>query len=206
MNIRSISANIAFAVRSNGGISALPAVIAVLAISPATDALADQKILIAYFSNSGTTAEMARKIHDQLGGELYEIKLAEPYPTNGAALAERARREVEKGPLPVLDGTLPTMNHYDLVLVGAPVWWNTLPAPLMSFLKQVDFKQTTVAGFATYSLSSGTFFPDLKAQARNAVLAEGLGLDEFGIRQGQVDDRIGSWIRSLSSTDLHSSQ
>jgi len=63
---------------------------------------ANQRILIAYFSRTGNTREMARQIHDRVGGDMIELQVVETYPEDYEAVKERAMRELNSGFKPAL--------------------------------------------------------------------------------------------------------
>jgi len=61
-----------------------------------------KRILIAYFSRTGNTREMARQIHDRVGGDMIELQVVETYPEDYEAVKERAMRELNSGFKPAL--------------------------------------------------------------------------------------------------------
>ena len=50
---------------------------------------------------------------------------------------------------PALAGAMPDVEGYDVVYLGFPIWWNTAPRPVNSFLEQCDLGGKTVIPFAT---------------------------------------------------------
>ena len=63
-----------------------------------------QNILIAYFSWSGNTEELAGMIQNETGGDLFEIEPAEPYTDDYDALLDQARQEQRENARPELEG------------------------------------------------------------------------------------------------------
>lgn len=155
-------------------------------------------MLIIYYSHTGTTKYIAEKLSEKTGGDLFRIETVKTYPGQYSALTEEAKRELQEGDLPALKKGPPDMSSYDLILVGGPVWWYTVPTPVMSFLKQADFKGKKVAAFCTHEGGIGKYFPHFKEQAQNAVVLEGLDLYKpRQARKGEVDKALDAWLGKL---------
>ena len=106
----------------------LPVLIATVAVLfPATDMQAQtasgKKVLVAYFSHSGNTREMARQIAEATNGDLFEIVPQSAYPAQYDAVMAQAKREIGRGYRPALKGRLPDIGAYDVIFVGSPCWW-----------------------------------------------------------------------------------
>ena len=172
------------------------------------------KVLIAYYSKSGNTRAIANLIQKKTGGDIYEIKPKIAYTRERPEAADIPKHERESGELPELQGNMPDLSSYDTIIIGTPIWWYTLSTPVMSFLKQVDLKGKTVAGFYTYAGDAHNFDKDLKDQVKNAVVLESIGFrgtydngwgdepdgDEY--QQEHIDDTEGelnTWLNKIST-------
>lgn len=80
------------------------------------------RVLVVYYSLSGHTREIAEKIKALTGGDIYEIKTAEEIKTTPWFYLT-LRRQIKEKNYPVLAGELPDLSRYDIIFVGAPVWW-----------------------------------------------------------------------------------
>lgn len=109
-----------------------------------------KKILIAYYSHSGTTKNVAEQIIQAVGGDLFEIKEADPYPRDYNAVVKQAKQEIASGYRPKIKGSIPNISDYDLVIVGSPNWWSTIAPPVATFLTQEKFSGQTIAPFITH--------------------------------------------------------
>ena len=81
-----------------------------------------QNILIAYFSWSGNTEELAGMIQSETGGELFEIEPAEPYTEDYDALLDQAQQEQRENARPELAAQVENWDSYDVIFVGFPNW------------------------------------------------------------------------------------
>lgn len=159
------------------------------------------RILVAYFSRTGTTREVAKQIHKLTGGELFELRTAHSYPAEYRATTNQAKRELNEGFRPVLTTRVADMASYDTVFVGFPNWWGTLPMAFFSFLEQYPLAGKTVIPFCTHEGSRfGRSLEDLRAHCGNARILEGLALRGGGVdwvARESVHQEIAQWLRGL---------
>ena len=125
-----------------------------------TTSKADGKILVAYYSASGNTETVAKKIAANLGADTFEIVPQEVYTSEDldwTADGSRVNREHENESLrdiALVETTPANWASYDTVLIGYPIWWAIAAWPVNNFVKDNDFSGKTVIPFAT-STSSG---------------------------------------------------
>ena len=122
--------------------------------TPAAEA-ADASVLIAYFSWSGNTAEMAAQIQEQTGGDLFEIVPVEPYPTDYDECGEVALAERDSNARPEIQNLPESIEQYDTIFIGYPIWWHTAPMIIGTFLESYDLSGVDVYPF-TQSASMDT--------------------------------------------------
>ena len=136
------------------------------------------KILTAYFSASGTTAELARQLAAAAGTDLYEIRPAVPY-TNADLnwMDKKARTTIEmndRSSRPALADTDADIAPYDTILLGFPIWWYVAPTIINTFLETYDFSGKKIVLFATSGGSGfGKAAAGLQPSAPGAKIAEG---------------------------------
>ena len=111
------------------------------------------KKLVAYFSASGVTAQVAKKLAEAVGADLFEIAPKVPYTKADLDWMDaRSRSTVEMkdpGSRPELAAALPDAADYDTVYVGFPIWWYVAPTIVNTFLESIDLSGKTVVPFAT---------------------------------------------------------
>jgi len=136
------------------------------------------KALVAYFSASGVTAAVARRLADAIGAPTYEIKPAVPYTAADLDWTNRkSRSSVEmsdKECRPALADTDAPVAEAGVVFVGYPVWWYREPSIIDSFLAAYDFTGKTIVPFATSGSSDiGSEAPARMAQITGARVDAG---------------------------------
>ena len=109
-----------------------------------------KKVLVAYFSHSGNTREVARQIGEATGGDLFEIVPATPYPAEYQAVVDQGKKEIAAGVRPALKNPVGDLSQYDVIFVGSPCWWATIAPPVATFLTSCDFAGKTVIPFMTH--------------------------------------------------------
>lgn len=130
-----------------------------------------QSTLIAYFSYTGNTEEVAQQIADQTGGTLVEIERATPYDD----ASEEGEEEIENNVHPEITVDLDSVDEYDTIFVGYPIWFDEAPMVIDTFLESFDFSGKTIVPFCTSASDSIDnslhIFSEL---APDAVIADGL--------------------------------
>lgn len=116
------------------------------------------KMLVAYFSATGTTRQAAGQLADVMDADLYEIKPGTTYTDEDLDWNNnRSRSSVEmkdRSYRPPIAGKLENMADYDVAFVGFPIWWNTAPTLINTFIESYDLKGKTIIPFATSGGSS----------------------------------------------------
>ncbi|MBQ6558716.1 MAG: flavodoxin, partial [Clostridia bacterium] len=84
------------------------------------------KKLVAYFSASGVTANVAKTLAEAANADIYEIKPAVPYTREDLNWQNKqSRSSVEmsdKSSRPALNDTNANISEYDTIFVGFPIW------------------------------------------------------------------------------------
>lgn len=155
------------------------------------------KTLVAYFSASGVTANVAKLLAEAAGADLFEIKPAVPY-TNADLnwMDKKSRSTVEmqdKSSRPAIAAPCSNLADYDTIFVGFPIWWYVAPTIINTFLESGDFSGKKIVLFAT---SGGSGFSktvaNLKDSAPGATIVEGKLLNGTQSVAG-----LKSWVDSI---------
>ena len=116
------------------------------------------KVLVAYFSPTGTTKQIAKTLATVVDGDLYEITPAQPYTDADLDWTNpKSRSSIEMNDAafrPAITGKVQSMEQYDTIFLGFPIWWYIAPSIINTFLEQYNLTGKTIIPFAT-SGSSG---------------------------------------------------
>ena len=155
----------------------------------------DMKVLVAYFSASGVTKGVAQQLVEVTGGTLHEILPEQPYTDEDLDWRNKqSRSSVEmqdKTSRPAITAKLADMKDYDVVYVGFPIWWNTCPTIINTFMEAYDLRGKTVIPFATSGGSGiNNACEDLKTTYPDLNWKEGKLLN------GTSKDDMKRWVES----------
>jgi flavodoxin len=155
-----------------------------------------RRVLVAYFSRSGNTALVARKIAMGREGDLFEIRPAEAYPEDYEETVAQAEREREAGYEPPLAEPVPDIADYDTVFFGFPIWGMTTPPVIRSFLSQHDLSGRTIVPFVTHGgYGVGSSLDVVASHAPDARIVEGLSME--GEQERRVVKCVEDWLGDL---------
>lgn len=108
--------------------------------------------LVAYFSVSGITEELAKKIADKAGADLFSISAKVPYTqadVNWRNPISRCNKEkIGKKDVP-LANMVENIDDYDTIYLGFPIWYWNAPNIVITFLKEHKLENKTIVLFAT---------------------------------------------------------
>lgn len=112
-----------------------------------------KRTLVAYFSATGTTAGVARRMAKEIGADLYEIRPKEPYTERDLDWTNKKSRSTvemnDEGSRPELAEAVPDVSGYDTILLGFPVWWYVEPRIVDTFLDGAAIEGKRIVAFAT---------------------------------------------------------
>ncbi len=135
------------------------------------------KILVAYFSATGTTRTLAEYAADFLDAELCEIVPETPYTPADLEYYTGCRADQEQADPAARPAILGDMDHlaqYDVILLGYPIWHGQAPRMISTFLERYDFSGKRIVPFCTsHSSGIGSSDTDLHALAPDAVWHSG---------------------------------
>ena len=126
--------------------------------APAPAPNEEPRVLVAYFSATGNTENIAGHLEAVLDTDLYEIVPQNPYTSadlnynNSDSRASREQNDADARP--AISGSVDNMEDYDVVFLGYPIWWGQAPKIVYTFLENYNFEGKTIVPFCT-SGSSG---------------------------------------------------
>ncbi|MFX1252914.1 MAG: flavodoxin [Promethearchaeota archaeon] len=170
----------------------------------------EKKTLIAYYSRRGNnyvsgkiinlqignTEVIAKMINEIKGGEMFCIDTINPYPEDYEETTEVAKLEKRSNARPKLKNQVSDMNAYDIIFLGYPNWWGTMPMVVHTFLESYDFSGKTIIPFCTHEGSGlGKSVRDItklcpKAEVVNAIAFHGGSVAKA---KGEVE----KWLKKL---------
>lgn len=147
-------------------------------------------VLVIYFSHTGTTREVAAYLHEFVGGDLVAIVPEEAYPEGYSAALDPAKQEQRDNARPAIKDPPESMDQYEVIYLGYPIWWGTVPMIINTFLESYDFTGKTVVPFATSGGTGiGQSVKDIRSEVPDADVPDGLLV--------RSNDAILPWLQGL---------
>ena len=156
-----------------------------------------ERVLIVYFSRSGNTRAVAQFIHQAVGGDLFELRTAHAYPAEHRAATQLARQERDTNARPELASNVQNIEQYDIIFLGFPNWWGTMPMVFFTFLESHNLTGKTIIPFSTYGTSSGLVrgVPDIQRVSPGVTILEGLSIRGGNARNSR--NEVNAWLRRI---------
>lgn len=170
----------------------------------------DKKPLIAYFSRKGNnyvsgrivnlpignTEVIAEMIKEITGGELFQIEAVKAYPEDYTETTEVAKQELRDNARPELTDHLDSLDSYDVVFLGYPNWWGTMPMPVFTFLDEYDFSGKTIIPFCTHEGSGlGKSEKDITRLCPQAKVLKGLAIHGTHVKDAKKE--VANWLEKI---------
>lgn len=156
------------------------------------------KKLVAYFSASGATEQVAKTLAEAVKADLYQIKPAVSYTSadlNWNDKKSRSSLEMnDPASRPELADKNADVESYDVIFIGFPIWWYVAPHLINTFLESYDFSGKTVVLFAT---SGGSGFGKTIENLKGSMSATTI-IKEGGLLNTRMSkDEMVEWVNQL---------
>ena len=176
--------------------------------------MTNSKSLIAYFSRKGNnyvggsivnlpignTEVIAKKIRELTGSDTFEIKTIKSYPEDYTETTNVAKEELSNNFRPELTEIVDDMDSYDVIYIGYPNWYGTMPMAVFTFLESYDFSGKTIIPYCTHEGSGlGQSVRDMKKLCPNSRVLDGLAIKGGSVNRNQND--VSAWLHKLGISD-----
>ncbi|MGW2288095.1 flavodoxin [Streptomyces phaeochromogenes] len=177
---------------------------------PASAASPGQRVLLAYFSRAGenysyggrtnlkvgNTEVLAEMISERIQCDVHRIEAVDPYSDDYNETVARNVREQDARARPAIVDPPSSIERYDVVLLGSPIWNVRAPMIMSTFAERYDFRGKTVHPVTTYAMSGlGTTERDYAASCPGATIGEGLAVRGEEVREAEA--QVESWLRRV---------
>lgn len=141
----------------------------------------------------GNTEVAAGMIKELTGADWFKIEQMEPYAKDYNECIAQAQADQRKNARPELKIFPETLDEYDVIYLGYPNYWSTMPMAVFTFLEHFDFSGKTIKPFCTHEGSGlGSSVSDIKNLCPTAKIEKGLAIHGGSVRRAGND--IEKWI------------
>lgn len=158
-----------------------------------TSTISNKKVLIAYYSRTNNTKQIADNIQSYVGGDMFRIEAEKAYPDDYQATTEVAKKEKEDNARPAIKAKVDNISQYDIIFIGFPVWWSDTPMAVATFLESHNLSGKTVIPFCSHGGGGvGEGFNRIKSLTPNATNLEGFAISGSGSKSNVED-----WLKKI---------
>lgn len=155
------------------------------------------KTLIAFYSYTGNTKQIANYIKSKIDADITEIVPATPYSDDYDLVVENAKAEIKNNYTPEILPLNVELNDYDTIIIGTPVWWYTFAPAIRTFLSSNNFDNKNIFVFATNGGWIGHTFDDIEKLLDNSKLINTIDIKFSGDRLQTPNKNIDEFINSI---------
>lgn len=157
---------------------------------------APKKILVAYFSYTGNTREIANQIHERVDSDIFEIRTVDPYSSDSDTVLDQAKKEQKDNYRPKIATEVENIDSYNVVFIGYPIWWEMSPMAVFTFLEGHDFSGKTIVPFCTHDGSVlGRSIADITKICSQSTILDALAVRGKGATKAK--DEVSKWLRKI---------
>jgi flavodoxin len=127
---------------------------------------------------------------------MFQIKTLKSYPDDYTEVTNVAQEEKRKNARHELTEKVEDMNSYDVIYIGYPNWWGTMPMAVFTFLEAYDFSGKTIVPYCTHEGSGmGISERDIKKFCPSAKVLSGLAIQGGSVNGADKD--VTDWLKKL---------
>lgn len=145
----------------------------------------------------GNVQQLAGWVQEETGGDLFPIRVTDPYPSDWDECLERANQERGDNARPDLAENVDNLNQYDTIFLGYPNWWYGVPMALLSFLEQNDLSGKQVYLFCSHGTGGLANSVELITEAAPKALISDNIFDCYEEEASSSQEAIQNWVAGL---------
>lgn len=178
----------------------------------ATAVFAQAKTLVVYYSYTNNVHRIVTELCSQIEADAIRVEPAEKgldYAANNYAIGSALISAIRNNPnnpdsYPAIDPVNVNLDEYDTVIIGAPLWWSNMAAPMQTFLFQHGAEMAGKnIGLIVSSASSG--ISGVEGDAKRLIPDGKFLTPSLWIRSSQTSNAatlISDWLKTIGYESL----
>ncbi len=170
------------------------------------------KTLVVYYSYTNNVNRIVAELTKQIEADVIRVQPAEKgvdYAANNYAIGSAQISAIRNKPndassYPAIDSVKVNLAEYDCVIIGAPLWWSNMAAPLQTFLfhhgKDMAGKKI---GLIVSSASSG--ISGVESDAKRLIPKGDFMSPSLWIRSSQTSNAasmVSNWLKAIGYDNI----
>lgn len=147
------------------------------------------------YIEKGNTEVIAEFIQDLTGADMFKVEPLVPYSKDYAECIEEAKIRTKNHDAPIKEN-VPDISSYEVIYVGAPIYWGGMPEELVTALNGLNFHEKIIRPFTTHEGSGLSGVPrQLKEICKGAEILDGLAIS--GSKVNNSKSKVENWIKKI---------
>lgn len=145
----------------------------------------------------GNVEYIANLIHEEVGGDIVQLETVSAYPETHAELLTYVQNEIDTDAYPELTTHFETLENYDTIFLGFPLWDQNIALPVITFLESYDVSNKTIYVFDSNAGDEfGHSLDTIKELQPDANVIEGIAVHRD--QAAEADTIVHQWISIIS--------
>lgn len=146
----------------------------------------------------GNMRLLAEYFSEETGADIFSIQTVVKYPTGSLDSTDLSAVEKNEDARPALSAHVENMDEYDVIYLGYPVCWETLPMPVASFLEEYDFAGKTIIPFVSHAGSGfGSGVSMIKELCPDSEVLDGFTIRDNNVNTDEARDKVKEFLAGL---------
>lgn len=156
---------------------------------------ADENFEVGYITK-GNTEVIAEYIKEFTNADLFKVERKVPYARDYDTCLKESKEEKERNARPELKQELTSIDEYDTIYIGSPIYWGTMPQPMFTQLEKLNFEGKNIRVFTTHEGNGiANVLNDVKSICYNANVSDNT-LSIFGHEVANKREEVRNWVNS----------
>lgn len=146
------------------------------------------------YLKKGNTEIIAEFVQRAVGGDLFEVETVKEYSEDYDECIDETKKELNTNARPELKRYPENLESYDVIFVGYPSWWGTMPMAMFTLLEKYNLSGKKIIPFCTNEGSGmGSSELDLKTICKGAEVKAGLSI--HGAEAAMSERKVAQWAK-----------
>lgn len=157
---------------------------------------ADENYSVGYIEK-GNTEVIAEFISELTNSDSFKVERSIPYAKDYQTCIKEAKEELNNNTRPEIKNTLNSIDEYDVIYIGGPIYWGYLPLPMVTQLERLNWEGKVVRPFTTHEGSGLASVPNqLKEVCTGARILDGLAIKGSNVYNAK--STVEEWLKKES--------
>lgn len=159
----------------------------------------ENKSIIVYYSYTGNTRIIAKRIKEKLNCDILELNPKIPYSTDYQSVVDQEQDNESNNKTVEIEKIDIDLSKYDKIILGSPVWWYSITPVVRTFLKENNLDGKVIVPFATNAGWIGTTFSDIKEICPNSKVENEMNIvfESYSDKLKTDEKEIDNWINKV---------